>query len=87
MTFDLNGGANLSHYSTQDGAPHKGSFVLDVTNQTLQVKGTQILGGSEQGNSADALYTIIKLTEDELILYVPSNGGGTGWTWVFKPQE
>ena len=87
ITFDLNGAANISHYSSPDADPEVGSFVLNVKDQTLQVKGTQILGGSEQGNVPDALYNIISLTEDELILYVPNNGGGTGWTWVFKPEE
>src|SRR5690606_4879689 len=28
ITFDLNGGANFNHYSSQDATPEKGSFVL-----------------------------------------------------------
>lgn len=84
MVFDLDSGANYSYYADANGDAVMGSFVLDVKNQTLQVKGANILG-AEQGNP-DGLYTIISLTEDELILYVPNNAGGTGWTWVFKPE-
>lgn len=84
MTFDLDGAANFTYYSSPTADPQLGSFVLDVANQTLKVNNGNILG-AEQGNP-DGLYTIISLTEDELILYVPINGGGTGWTWVFRPE-
>jgi len=84
MHFDLNSGANYTYYVDASGDGEQGGFVLDVENQTLQIKGLNILG-AEQGNP-DGLYTIISLTEDELILYLANNAGGTGWTWVFKPE-
>ncbi|MDG3583453.1 hypothetical protein [Galbibacter pacificus] len=84
MHFDLDGAANYTYYSKPGATPQEGSFVLDVANQTLQVNGQNILG-AEQGNP-EGLYTIISLTEDELILYLSNNAGGTGWTWVFKPE-
>ncbi len=84
MHFDLDGAANFTYYSGPDAGPQQGSFVLDVANQTLQINDGDILG-AEQGNS-DGFYTIVSLTEDQLILYVPNNAGGTGWTWIFRPE-
>ncbi|MCM4164298.1 MULTISPECIES: hypothetical protein [unclassified Arenibacter] len=84
MQFDLDGAANFTYYSGPDASPQVSSFVLDVANQTLQINDGDILG-SEQGNQ-DGLYTIVSLTEDEMILYVPNNAGGTGWTWIFRPE-
>lgn len=86
MTFDLDGAANFTYYAQPDATPEVASFVLDPAKQTLKIDGGNILGGAEQGNP-DGLYTIVSLTEDELILYVPNNAGGTGWVWVFKPEE
>lgn len=84
MKFDLDGAANYSYYASGDAQPVEGSFVLDVANQTLKVNNANILG-AEQGNP-EGLYTIIRLTEDELILYLANNAGGTGWTWIFRPE-
>ncbi len=84
MTFDLDGAANYTYYSGPTADPQLGSFVLDVANQTLKINNGNILG-AEQGNP-DGLYTIVSLTEDELILYEPFNAGETGWTWVFRPE-
>lgn len=86
MHFDLNGAANQTYYADASGAGQLNSFVLDVANQTLQINGGNILGAEEPRGNPDGLYEIVSLTKDELILYVPNNGGGTGWTWVFKPE-
>ncbi|MEH6681793.1 MAG: hypothetical protein V7724_14685 [Sediminicola sp.] len=84
MEFDLDGAANFTYYSGPEATPVVGSFVLDVANQTLQVNGANILG-AEQGNP-EGLYTIISLTPDEMVLYFENNAGGTGWTWIFRPE-
>lgn len=86
MHFDLDGAANFTYYSGPDAAPVVYSFVLDVTKQTLQINdGGNILGFDEPYGNPDGLYTIISLTQDELILYRPNDAGGeNGWTWVFK---
>ncbi|WP_339918412.1 hypothetical protein [Yeosuana marina] len=86
MTFDLDGAANFTYVSGPGAAPQVGSFVLDVANQTLQVNNANILGAEEPRGNPNGLYQIISLTDTEMILYVPNNGGGTGWTWVFKAQ-
>jgi hypothetical protein len=86
MKFDLDGGANYTYVSAPGATPVKGSFNLDVDNQTLKINGANILGAEDPRGNPDGLYTIISLTETELILYVHNNGGGTGWTWVFKPE-
>jgi len=87
MTFDLDGAANFTYYAGPDAAPQAARFVLDPAKQTLQIDGANILGAEEPRGNPAGLYTIISLTEDELILYVPNNAGGTGWVWVFKPEE
>jgi hypothetical protein len=86
MKFDLDGAANFTYYSGPDASPVNGSFVLDVENQTLQVNGANILGAEEPRGNPDGLYQIVSLTEDEMVLFVSNNAGGTGWTWVFKPE-
>nr|WP_294925337.1 hypothetical protein [uncultured Flavobacterium sp.] len=85
--FDLDGAANYNHYEEPGSAPTKGSFVLDISNKKLIIKGSKILG--HQAETPDNTYTIITLTEDKLVLYVPSKGKmnvGTGWTFVYKAQ-
>jgi len=91
MKFDLDGAANFT-YKKGPGEPEvKGSFVLSTADKTLKISGANLLGNEGCGANNDNLYTIISLTEDELILYVPlaTGPGGcyTGWTWIFKPQE
>ena len=86
MVFDLNGAANYTYYSGPDAEGATGSFVLDVENQTLTVNGVDVLGATADAKSPNGVYQIISLTEDELILYVPNNAGGTGWTWIFRPE-
>jgi len=86
MSFDLDGAANFTYYSGPDASPVTGSFVLDVANQTLQVEGANILGSMEGGGNA-GIFNIVELTEDKMVLFVPNAAWGTGWTWVFVPEE
>lgn len=84
MKFDFNGAPNYTYIlgSSETIA----SFDLNINNQTLSFIGANVLGAQEPRGNPDGVYEIISLTEDELILYLSSNGGGTGWTWVFKPE-
>lgn len=87
--FDLDGAANYTYYADANGTGAKGSFVLDVSNQVLQVIDQPLMGGAVGGGAGNVngIYQIVSLTEDELVLYIPnSEGYGTGWTWVFKPM-
>ncbi|MBS0010020.1 MAG: hypothetical protein KFF49_01325, partial [Bacteroidales bacterium] len=90
MVFDLDGAANYTYYASPSADPEYGDFVLDVKNQMLNVNGPNILGGAATGwydiGNHDGVYQIIRLTEDELILYVSNNAWGTGWMWHFKPE-
>ncbi len=89
MHFDLNGGANYTYFADAGGAGVLGSFVLDIANQMLYVSGTNVLGGDnsgEGGYNPSGAYSIISLTEDELVLYIPDAIWDSGWTWVFKPE-
>ncbi len=86
MHFDLNGAANYNHYQTASAAAEKGSFVMDLANKKLYINNSKILG-YEAGNAANE-YSIITLTEDKLVLYVPRSlkDPGTGWTFVYRPE-
>ena len=86
MHFDLDGAANYTHYQGPSEPGEVGSFVLDVANQTLTISGSKMLG-YDAGN-ADGIYTIIELTEDRMVLYLNnSEVHGTGWTFVFVPED
>jgi len=66
----------------------EGSFILDVKNQKLKIKGAPILGNDRA--NPEGIYHVAVLTETELILYstrTPDgpNGNFTGWSWRFKP--
>ena len=87
MKFDLDGGANFTYYASEGADAVMANFVLDVANQTLKINNANILGAEAPRGNPEGLYTIISLTEEEMILYVPNNEGGTGWTWVFKAVE
>lgn len=86
MTFDLGGAANYTYYANEGAEGDMGSFVLDVENQKLFINDGNILGAEEPRGNPNGVYEIVSLTEDELVLYVPNNAGGTGWTWVFVPE-
>jgi len=87
ITFDLNGAANYNYYDTKTGTPKKGSFILDVANKKLFIKGAPILGADRA--NPEGVYDVAVLTDTQLILYsarTPDGAGFTGWSWRFKPQ-
>jgi len=88
MKFDLDGAANFTYTKEPGAAPVKGSFVLNTDNNTLKINDANLLGNEGCGANSNNNYTIISITDDEMILYV---GGplscSSGWTWIFKPQE
>lgn len=87
MRFDLDGAANYSYSASADGDLAKsGSFSFNIDYTKLYVTGDdKILGNTDDRGNADGEYQIVSLTSEELILYVPTNGGGTGWVWKFRP--
>jgi hypothetical protein len=87
MHFDLDGAANYTYYADANAEGVKGSFELNVPNQVLKISGSNILGSEEPRGNPAGIYEIVSLTEDQMVLYVPTNAGNTGWTWVFKPEE
>lgn len=87
MHFDLDGAANYQYFASATGSATESSFKLDLKNMELVIfNGVNILGAEEPRGNPAAVYKIISLTEEELILYNPMNSGGTGWVWKFKPQ-
>lgn len=86
MHFDLDGALNFTYYSGPLASPSAGSFELNVKNQQLIVVGTNILGAEGGGGNPSGIYTIVELTEDKMILFIPNGPWGTGWTYVYKPE-
>ncbi|HLW06074.1 MAG TPA: hypothetical protein VKY45_00815, partial [Marinilabiliaceae bacterium] len=92
MVFDLAGGANYTYYAGPDAEPVKGQFVLkDSTGITIG-GGARLLGhiaqDGNQNGTDNGSYRLVSLTADKMVLYNPKSAGyGTGWTWVFKPEE
>lgn len=96
MHFDLNGAANYKIVDN-DTEITKGSFKLDLKKMELSIKGDSwLLGGKDAaggnnrflaGGDYSSPYKIVKLTETELILYLPScEQTGTGWTFIYKAK-
>jgi len=87
MVFDLDGGANFTYYASKTSEAITGStWKFSSDGSILTIDGdAKILGNEEPRGSQSGEYTIISLTDDKMILYVNTNSGGTGWTWVFKP--
>ncbi|MCU4173910.1 hypothetical protein [Carboxylicivirga sp. N1Y90] len=87
MHFDLNGAANYTYYTSMDGDGALGSFSFNADYSALTFKTQPILGYDADRVNPDSKYKIIKLTKDEMVLFTDTNGGGTGWVWVFIPAE
>lgn len=85
MTFDLNGAANYTYKTSATDAGLAGGFKFNADYTKLSFVDQPILGYDAARVNADSQYTIISLTAEELILYTPTNGGGTGWVWIFIP--
>jgi len=93
MVFDLEGGANYTYYAGPDAEPVKGTFAFNGSYTTLTLAGgANILGhiaqDGNQNGTDNGEYNMMMLSSDKLVLYNPKSPGyGTGWTWVFVPQE
>ena len=90
MVFDLNGGVNYIYHHVAGDEGVKGSFILDWTNRTLTVKDPFILDYNiectEPSVTMSGVYNIMRLTDDEMILWQMQTDidWGTGWAWSFK---
>lgn len=96
MAFDVeNAALNFRTYSSKDDKnPKKGEFSFSKDFKKFSISGeANLLGSDDPDAGSHREYQIIKLTDNELILYVPvvyKNVPGKdefGWIWVFKPQE
>jgi len=90
MVFDLAGAANYTYYSNPaDPGVTGGSFAFSSDYKKLTINGpANLLGVNGCGaHSNGRLYNIVELTADRLVLAVPNASCGSGWTWVFVPEE
>lgn len=89
MVFDLDGAANLTVFANDAAAGQKGTFRFNSDFTKLYVGGgINVLGATFNGSGNNAgEYTIVELTSERLVLHTGSNNAGTGWTWVFVPEE
>ncbi len=87
LTFDLNGGANMT-YRQYDGGPEtQGSFAFNADYSKFTTSGAYILG-CQPNAQVDPLaeFTVCELSDESFALYASSTDGGTGWTWLFVPK-
>lgn len=85
MVFDLNMAQNFKK-SVKNGNETKGFFDLNVSNMQLRITNANILHGADfsSDGAIGNFYTIMKLTEDQLVLARV----GDGWqnTWMFRKK-
>ncbi len=86
MVFDLDGGANYTHYDSPGAEGVKTSFTFNADFTSITFNNQQILGRDDERINPDSRYNIIELSEDKMILHTSTNAGGTGWVWIFKPE-
>lgn len=97
MVFDLNGAANYTYYADADdatGTPGSFSFNSDYSKLTigggpniLGAEGTEDVNGCAVSNNSYGVFQIVELTPDRLVLYINDAACGSGWTWVFVPEQ
>ena len=102
MTFDLNGGRNLTlkAASVPSAGTIKGTFDLkfDVFKEgwdegKLTTTNTTVINGIYVNNSNAVVenFYVLKLTANQLVLSSPEPGvtgdWGTAWFWMFKPKS
>lgn len=88
MVFDLNGAANYTYYKNDADPGTTGSFKFNSSFTKIYFTGANVLGAGYQGSGNNAgEYTIVELTPERLVLHTGTNNAGTGWTWVFVPEE
>ncbi|RAW02152.1 hypothetical protein DQQ10_06290 [Pseudochryseolinea flava] len=98
MVFDLDGGANYSYYTDADNAEPTAtgtfSFNGDFTKfnigggiNILGADGTADVNGCAKSLGSFAQFTIVELTAERLVLYIPDASCTSGWTWIFVPEE
>lgn len=88
MTFDVDGGANMT-YRQYDGGPEtKGSFAFNSDYSMFSTPGDAYILGCQPNTQAEPLteFVVCEFSAETLILYVASHDGGTGWTWIFVPR-
>ena len=91
MKFDLEGGFNYTREDGLDAAIESGSFVLNITEMTLQFVGANIPNYNDPNLSDDitstGLYKIKSINDYELVLWQNDATNGYGWTWKFKARD
>jgi hypothetical protein len=93
MVFDLVGGINYTYHHVAGDAGVKGTFILDADKKTLTITNPHILDYNiqctEPAATATGVYSIVRLTDDEMILWQKQTDidWGTGWGWSFKRKQ
>lgn len=91
--FDAVEGIKYKYFSDANATAVNASFELKVGSDgdygTLRItEGENILGAYSDRKKSSGEYTLISMSEDEIILYADlTDEGGTGWTYIYKPAE
>lgn len=89
--FDSVEGIKYDYYADVNGEPVHTSFDLKPASGdygTLRITGGEnILGAYNDRGTSSSEYTVISLTEDEMVLYcAKTDAGDSGWVYIFKPE-
>ena len=87
MVFEALGLAVTVYTSPTDASPKKGTFAFNSDFTELTFKdGVNALGNEGSGGN-NGIFKVVELSSSKLSLHVANASGGTGWIWVFKPQD
>ena len=87
MVFDAQGLTVTVYTSPTDASPQKGTFAFNSDFTELTFKdGVNALGNEGSGGN-NGRFRVLELSNSKLRLHVANASGGTGWIWVFKPQD
>lgn len=90
--FDAKEGIKYNYFSDANATPANAGFELKLGSGgdygTLKITdGENILGGYSDRKKSSAEYTLISMSEDQIVLYADvTDEGGTGWTYIYKPE-
>ncbi|MFV0291218.1 MAG: hypothetical protein ACK5IJ_10065 [Mangrovibacterium sp.] len=94
MVFDIINEGTMTHWNDASGSSDASShysFNADFTEITF-TGDANILGSGKNTNGEDqavnnGIFQIVELTADKMMLFNPATNGGTGWVWIFVPEE
>ena len=88
MVFEAQGLKVTVYSSPTDANPKKGTFAFNADFTELTFKdGANAIGSDNDNAGNNGIFKVVEFSSNKLSLHVANASGGTGWIWVFKPQD